>query len=301
MLGVQVLIGFDYRAVFEDRFTQLPPTVQHLKIASLSLLLISLALLLAPIPYHRIAMRGADKAVHGFTQKAIEWALLPFALAVSMDVLVAGSHILSPLLAWVTGGAVLVLELLFWFGIEYYKREKPAMNPSMDDEAQDLPLKEKIKQVLIETRIALPGVQATLGFQFIIVLATSFETLPRSLQLVHLASLLCSALCAILLISPAAYHRIVNRGEDSEEFLQFACKMVLTALVPLAFALAGDLAVVVWKVTHSVILAETLSAACLVITLGFWFGYMLWRRSLAGASEIAPHRIETRLDDFQRS
>ena len=148
-----------------------------------------------------------------------------------------------------------------------------------DDADQSPPdLTNRIKEVLIETRIALPGVQATLGFQFIIVLATGFGELPHALKLVHLASLMCSALCAVLLITPAAYHRIALRGEDSEQFLRFASRILLVSLVPLAVALMGDVAVVAYKITESMALAVGLAAAGLVATLGFWFGYMYWRR-----------------------
>src|SRR5437016_6937616 len=60
MLGVQVLIGFDYNAAFQQKFTQLPQPMQDLKLASLGLLILSLAMLFAPIPYHWILGRGRN-------------------------------------------------------------------------------------------------------------------------------------------------------------------------------------------------------------------------------------------------
>jgi Family of unknown function (DUF6328) len=56
-------------------------------------------------------------------------------------------------------------------------------------EEQDPTLTEKIKEVLIEARIVLPGAQALLGFQFLIVLTQRFGELARSSKHIHFASL----------------------------------------------------------------------------------------------------------------
>src|SRR5581483_12256355 len=83
-------------------------------------------------------------------------------------------------------------------------------------------LSERIKKVLIECRMALPGAQAFLGFQFAIVFTDSFEKLPRSSQLVHFITLIFTTLAIVLLIAPAAYHRIAESGEDNESFHNIA-------------------------------------------------------------------------------
>ena len=69
-------------------------------------------------------------------------------------------------------------------------------------------LSDRIKKVLLECRMALPGAQAFLGFQFAIVFAQGFEQLPRPWQLIHFVSLLATTIATVLLITPAAYHRI---------------------------------------------------------------------------------------------
>ena len=78
-------------------------------------------------------------------------------------------------------------------------------------------------------------------------------------------------------MTPAAYHRLVQDGESSQRFHDFAGRMVLLALVPLAFGLAADFFVVLQKVSHSDALAAGLAALLLCGFLGFWFGgtYML--------------------------
>jgi hypothetical protein len=78
-------------------------------------------------------------------------------------------------------------------------------------------LNERINQMLAEARVVLPGVQALLGFQLISVISQSFEKLPASSKLVHAVSLGCITVAVILLMAPAAYHRIVFSGQDAEE------------------------------------------------------------------------------------
>src|SRR5438876_7890609 len=69
MLGVQVLIGFDYNSVFQQKFTQLPQPMQDLKLASLGLLFVSLAMLFALISYHWILGRGQNHdQLHDFAK-----------------------------------------------------------------------------------------------------------------------------------------------------------------------------------------------------------------------------------------
>lgn len=136
----------------------------------------------------------------------------------------------------------------------------------------------KVEQVLTETRMVLPGVQALLGFQLASMLVDGFDKLPESSKYVHLASLGCIALAAILLMTPAAYHRIVEDGEDTEPFFRFASRMVLAAMVPLALGIAGDFYVVVAKVAASPPFGIAAAVLALVLFYSLWFGFMLWRR-----------------------
>jgi Family of unknown function (DUF6328) len=105
---------------------------------------------------------------------------------------------------------------------------------------EDTSLNERITQMLTEARVVLPGVQALLGFQLISVISQSFEKFPASSKLVHAVSLGCIALAVILLMAPAAYHRIVFSGQPAEEVHGMGSWFVTCATIPLAFGLAGD-------------------------------------------------------------
>ncbi len=140
-------------------------------------------------------------------------------------------------------------------------------------------LSDKIRHVLTECIVVLPGAQALLGFQFIVVLTEGFDGLPASSKYVHLGCLGLNALTVVLLMTPAAYHRIVEQGENTEHFHRFASKMLIAALVPLALALAGDVYVVVRKVTDSQLISVVAGLVILAIFWELWFGLTLYRRT----------------------
>jgi hypothetical protein len=77
----------------------------------------------------------------------------------------------------------------------------------------------------------------------------------------------------------AAFHRIVEGGQDIERLHRFSSAMVLCAMVPLAFGVAGDCYVVLDKVLGSAGLALTLAGLSLLFFFGLWFGVTLFMRA----------------------
>ena len=139
-------------------------------------------------------------------------------------------------------------------------------------------LSDKIKQVLMEARMVLPGVQALLGFQLICVFSDSFERLSFAAKILHLASLSTIGVCTVLLLAPVSYHRIVEKGEDSEQFHQFAGRLLLWAMVFLGLGAAGDFAVVLHKISGSWPIAGGIGSAAAAVCFTLWFGYTSWTR-----------------------
>ena len=91
VLVVQVLIGFDYKAVFEAKFVELPVLLQYLKLFSLAAQLITLMLLLAIPSYHRIAEQGENSAYFCRVIKGLmAIALFPFAFSFGAEFAIPG-------------------------------------------------------------------------------------------------------------------------------------------------------------------------------------------------------------------
>src|SRR6185369_723114 len=102
ILGAQVFLGFDLRVVFEPAFERLPRYSQSLKLISIFVLLVTIALLMAPGSYHRIVRRGNDATdVHRFATRVMDLALVPLAVALTLDLFVAMRSFMGGLsVAW---------------------------------------------------------------------------------------------------------------------------------------------------------------------------------------------------------
>jgi hypothetical protein len=281
VLVVQVLIGFQFRGVFEAGFERLAPQLQYLKLAAFSLLLLTLGLLLTVPSYHRLAEDGENTAHFSRVLSGIMCiALLPFALALGLDFSIVSNKLFG-FTGGVVGGCLAGgAALFFWYGLEMLVPNKREENENMNDEQQGgTSLADKIKQVLTEGRIILPGAQALLGFQLSGFLTDAFEKLPRASQLLHLLALSFVALTAILLMTPPAYHRIVEKGEETKRFEKVAHRFVIAAMIPLALGIVTDFYIVLNKVTHAPGLSLGLSAFALALFYGLWFAYPLFARN----------------------
>jgi hypothetical protein len=293
VLGAQVLVGLQFRSVFEKGFDGLPLVSQALKLVGLGLMLVAIGLLISPAAYHRLVERGEDtEEVHRYTSKLMGFALLPFALGLGLDLYVATQKIVGWKPGAAAGASGVLVAVFFWYLLEMYRRRERAdeiaeekrkgreMDNPLDAERDERKkLSDKIEHVLTECRVVLPGVQALLGFQFIAILAESFDRLPSTSKYVHLASIGLSALTMVLLMTPAAYHRLVEQGEETEHFHRFASKMLVAALVPLALGLSADVYVVVQKVTDSQLVSVVSALVILAIFWELWFGLTLYRRT----------------------
>jgi hypothetical protein len=129
--------------------------------------------------------------------------------------------------------------------------------------------------MLTEARVVLPGAQALFGFQLAIVLTQSFEQLPSMSRIIHAASLFLVALAIVMLMAPAAYHRIVYAGEDTQDMYRIGSALVTMATVPLALGLAGDIYVVIAKIANSSAAGWLAGALGLIVLIGLWHAYPL--------------------------
>lgn len=300
VLGSQVLLGFQYRSAFEPGFEKLPTLSQYLKMTGLCLLLVALGLLLSPAAHHRIVEEGEDThELHSFSTKVMNYALLPFAIALGIDLYVAMHPTTGYVPAIVAGLGASLLALFFWYGLEFVRRRerepeiKEEQEMSKEEEEKEsggTKLKDKIKHVLTECRVVLPGAQALLGFQFISTLTEAFEKMPQASKYVHLASLAFVAVSIVLLMTPAAYHRIVERGEETEHFHRFASRMLIAAMIPLALGVCGELYVIVRKITESETGALVSAIVALLFFYSLWFGFTLFQRSQERSRQTEPER-----------
>jgi Family of unknown function (DUF6328) len=104
------------------------------------------------------------------------------------------------------------------------------------------------------------------------VLTEAFEKLDPAVKSVHGIALLLVCLSVLLLMSPAAYHRIVYAGQDSAQFHKVGSWLVTLSTVPLALGLAADVFVVatkIWPSTSVPVMTAVFSLIFLVICWHF--------------------------------
>ncbi|MDT7604539.1 MAG: hypothetical protein QOF61_2536, partial [Acidobacteriota bacterium] len=93
------------------------------------------------------------------------------------------------------------------------------------------------------------------------------------------ASLALVAASVVLLMTPAAYHRIVERGEETEHFHRFSSRVLLAAMIPLALGVTGSFYVVLHKGTNSPVVSGAAATLLLILFFGLWFGYTTYIRA----------------------
>ena len=290
ILGAQILLGFQCQAAFQEQFDSLPSQSRQMSAGALVLMLLTVGLLIAPSAFHRISQDGQSTGrMHSLTGCFAALALLPFAVALGLDLtLILGR-------AWGQWAAGAAAGILFaftaaagWYGAGLYmrrtqgarEREKAAVDR---DKSEHAPLHARIDQMLTEARVILPGAQALFGFQLVIVLSSTFEKLPAEFRLIHGIALLAVALAVVLLITPAALHRIVWAGEDCETLLRTGGHITILALLPLALGMAGDAYVVLARITGRTSGAAIAASIVLLVLLGFWYAWPVadrWGRTV---------------------
>jgi hypothetical protein len=291
ILAGEVLLSFTSEAVLQPGFTDLGRAARVLCAAGMLALVVSIGLLMAPAAYHRLACRGDDRpSLLRFTTRAACAALAPFALALAFTAYVAGERTVGVVPGAIAGAAVGAGALSAWYILPAARRPPGVVPPTdtMDEVPMNTSLEDKIHQVLTEARMVLPGAQALLGFGTIAVLTSRFDALPRELKLVHAGGLLAIAAAVVLLMTPAAFHRIAERGEPSERFHRLASRLLLGAMAALALGMAAA----VWLVVQVVFESRAAGAATATgVVLAFytlWFVWPMSQRRPPGSDTRGP-------------
>ena len=182
-------------------------------------------------------------------------------MALSIDVSLALVTNAGRLGAGLAGGSFLLAAATLWFVFPFYMARRRRRRVEMEDALQSL--ETRIVQALTEIRVILPGAQALFGFQVTAVFTEQFGHLPEASRCVHLASIGVVAVAVIMLIAPAAYHRITAQGNAEEGVLRYAVWMMLPAEGLIAIGLIGDAYVTVRLIANSHSLALAVAATAL--------------------------------------
>jgi hypothetical protein len=276
ILGVQVLLGFQFQSFFQDGFAGLSSLSQWLCVAALMLLIVSVGMLIAPSMQHRLVEQGRSSA--RLVRSANFFAgsgLVPLTASLGLGSYVVVERHFGPAAGLAIGLALAAIAAFAWFGLEVI------VGLARDDNSMQVantPLATKVEQLLTEARLIIPGAQALLGFQFIAMLTSGFDRLPPSVKGVHALALCLVAINVILLMTPAALHRLSFNGEDSRAFLRMGSALVIAAPCFLAAGIAAETFVVLHKVSENASWAAMGAVVSFVALISLWYAMPAWLR-----------------------
>lgn len=117
ILGAQILLGFQFRGVFSNGYGQLPNHSRYLDGVALGLMVCVVGLLVTPGPYHRIVEAGEDSGnFHRLVTVIADLALLPFALALGLDLFITAGRVFGEMAGAAAGTAATAMAVAFWYG-----------------------------------------------------------------------------------------------------------------------------------------------------------------------------------------
>ncbi len=284
ILGVQILLGFEFQCVFQDGFEGLGPGVKHLSLGSLGLIVLSTAILIAPSMQHRLVEAGqSTPRLIGATNRLTGWALLPLTIGLALSAYVVTQRTFGSTIGSAVAAFLGCAASFCWFGLGFFVVGRHQEIRQM--QSLTTPLKTKIEQLLTEARVIIPGGQALFGFQFIAMLTSGFDRLPQTAKIVHTVALCMIGMNIVVMMTPAALHRLSFDGEDSPRFFRLGSGLVAAGPAFLAAGISAETYVVFLKAVASPEAAVTASIAAIMVLTGFWYAWpLVLRKSLRRAA-----------------
>lgn len=157
------------------------------------------------------------------------------------------------------------------------RNDAPQTNgdPQTDEDRHEK-LNRELLELLNELRVAIPGVQVLFAFLLVVPFSQGFTSVSTPQRYVYFATMLCTAVAAVLLIAPSAHHRLLWRQDQREERLEMGNRLAVGGLGFLALAMLGAIFLISTFVFGGVTAAvATLGIGLLFVW--FWFGQPLRR------------------------
>ncbi len=99
-------------------------------------------------------------------------------------------------------------------------------------------LEREHEQLFHELRSIIPGVEVLFAFLLTVAFSERFELLTETQRAIYFATFLCAGLSLVLLLAPAAFHRVRFRQGDKEAMMRAANVEAIAALALLSVAMS---------------------------------------------------------------
>lgn len=141
--------------------------------------------------------------------------------------------------------------------------------------------------------MVLPGIQAVFGFQLMAVFNNGFEQLTSPEKILHLCALVLVAIAIVLIMTPASYHRIAEKGVVSRRFVDIGSRMLALAMLPLMLGLSAEVFIVARLIIKDIGICTALTVLLLILFLSFWYLFPWTERRLGLAASIDRSEAKT--------
>lgn len=128
----------------------------------------------------------------------------------------------------------------------------------------------ELNELLQELRVAITGVQVLFAFLLTVPVSSGYQNFDTGERRLLFAAIVTTALASLLLIAPAASHRLLFRVGKREELLNAANRVVIVGFAVLGLGMALSIYLVSTFVYGGVAAVVTTSFVT-VVTAFFWF------------------------------
>jgi hypothetical protein len=145
------------------------------------------------------------------------------------------------------------------------------------EESEGERLDRNLGELLQELRVVIPGVQVLFAFLLTVPFQQNFTKINNFQRDVYFATLILTAISAILLMSPTAYHRLTFRYQQKRRLVFYSNRFAIFGLVFLALAMTGAI-LLVTDVLFSTAAAAIVTGLAIAAIAVLWFALPLRRR-----------------------
>ena len=154
-----------------------------------------------------------------------------------------------------------------------------------DDDRERDEERQRYSELLGELRTIIPGVQVLFAFLLTVPFSSRFAEIDQMSKVVFTVSLMAVTAAAVLLLGPAAYHRLGDQ-ENRRRRLRYSVWLALTGMALLALSISCAVFVVGRFIFDSIRVGTGLAAATAGAAALIWYVVPIiqrWRSG--GASE----------------
>lgn len=147
----------------------------------------------------------------------------------------------------------------------------------MAEETKKEQLEREHGELLEELRSLIPGAEVLFGFLLAIRFTEKFDKLTLVQERVYYGTLLCTAFALVMLLAPAAFHRVRFREDDKEAMVKKGNREAIAGTAGIALAFTGVLFVT--DLIFSVPWAVVVSLSFFALAAWRWWLIALYRKA----------------------